>query len=96
MRKKIFIKAVALVACLCILSLSVPGAVTSERTAKKPNFKLLIMKPAIMVYSMLTFFAPISDTGQNNTSSDTISNDDSGQKVKITGGLLPAKVSNQD
>ena len=98
MRKKIFIKAVALVACFCILSLSVPGAISTERSEKKPYFKLLIMKPAAMFYSMLTFLTPISDTGKNSTSSDKASNNDSdsGQKIKITGGLVVAKVSNQD
>lgn len=98
MRKKIFIKAVALVACLAILSLSVPGAVSTERNAKKLDFKLLIKKPAIMFYSMLTFLTPIYDTGKNNTSSDQTLNDnsDSGQIIKITGGLLLPKISNQD
>lgn len=98
MRKKIFIKAVALVACLAILSLSVPGAVSTERNAKKFDFNLLIKKPAIMFYSMLTFLTPIYDTGKNSTSSDQTLNDnsDSGQKIKITGTLSSIKKANQD
>ena len=84
-------------ACLAILSLSVPGAVSTERNGKKLDFKFL-KKPAIMFYSMLTFLTPIYDTGKNSTSSDQTLNDnsDSGQKIKITGTLSSIKKANQD
>ncbi len=84
MRKKKFLKAVSLFACLSILMLSVPGAIASERTVKKTP---TIMKRAAMFFSFLPFLNLNANDEKGDTSSDTASNNDSGQKIKITGML---------
>ena len=92
MRKKTLLKAVCLFTCLSILMLSVPGAIAAERTDKK-TFRLNIMEKVTMLFSFLPFL-PLNTTG--DTSSDTVSNDDSSQKIKITGGKLIAMLGNDD
>jgi len=94
MRKRNFLKAVCLFTCLSILMLSVPGAIASERTDKR-TFRPNIMDKVTMLFSFLPFLnLNINDKG--DTSSDTIANDDSGKKIKITGGLLRAMLGNDD
>jgi len=73
--------------------LSVPGAIASERTDKKFYSKDLIIKKAVMLLSFLPFLN-LNTTA--DTSSDTVSNDDSSQKIKITGGKLIAMLGNDD
>ncbi len=93
MRKKNFLKAVCLFTCLSILMLSVPGAIASERPSKKfDSYRLTINKVA-MFFSFLPFLN--LDT-KSDTPSDTVSNDDSNQKVKTTGGKLVNKVVKND
>lgn len=94
MRKKTFIKAVAIIACLCILSLSVPNVIAAEKNVKKFHFKQLLKRPAIMFSTLFPFLSPIFDSGKNITSSDKASN--SNGKVKVTGGLMSGKVSTGD
>ena len=91
MRKKTFLKAVALFACLSILMLSVPGAIASERTGKKFDLNRLIMKTGTMLSSFLPFLNLNVNDEKGDTSSDTVSNDDSSQKIKITGTLSLVK-----
>jgi len=93
MRKKTLLKAVCLFTCLSILMLSVPGAIASERTVKKTYTKDVFMKKVTMLFSFLPF---LNLNTTDDTSSDTISNDDSNQKIKITGGLLRAMLGNDD
>lgn len=92
MRKRNFLKAVCLFTCLSILMLSVPGAIASERTDKR-TFRPTFMEKAAMFFSFLPFLNLNTTT---DTSSDTISNDDSSKKIKITGGLLKAMLGNDD
>jgi len=91
MRKKTFIKAVAIIACLCILSLSVPNVIAAEKNVKKSHF---LKKPAIMFFSLFPFLSPIFDTGKSSTPSHKLSNSDG--KVKVTGMLMSGKVSTGD
>ncbi len=91
MRKKTFIKAVCLFACLSILMLSVPGATASERTGKK--FDRPIIKKVTMLFSFLPFLN-LNVIDKGDTSSDTIANDDSNQKIKITGTLSSVRKPN--
>lgn len=94
MRKRNFLKAVCLFTCLSILMLSVPGAIASERTVKN-TFRPSFMERAAMFFSFLPFLhLNVNDKG--DTSSDTVSNDDSNQKIKITGGKLIAMLGNDD
>ena len=79
----------ALFACLSILMLSVPGAIASERTDKK--FDSQIWKKAAMFLSFLPFLNLNVNDENGDTSSDTVSNDDSSQKIKITGTLILVK-----
>jgi hypothetical protein len=64
--------------------LSVPGAIAAERPQKDFNFFKNIM-------TKLAYFLPFLNLDANvekgDTSSDTTSNDDSNQKIKITGTL---------
>jgi len=90
MRKKTLLKAVCLFTCLSILMLSVPGAIASERTVKK-TFRPNIMDKVTMLFSFLPFLN-LNTTA--DTSSDTVSNDDSSQKIKITGTLSSVRKPN--
>jgi len=94
MRKKTFIKAVAIIACLCILSLSVPNVIAAEKNVKKFHFKVLVKKSAIMFFSLFPFLSPIFDTGKNSTPSHKLSNSDG--KVKVTGTLSLIKHAKGD
>ncbi len=96
MRKKTFLKAVCLFTCLSIFMLSVPGAIASERTDKKFDVNRLTMKVAAMISSFFPFLHLNVNDEKGDTSSDTISNDDSSQKIKITGGLLRAMLGDED
>ena len=90
MRKKTFLKTVALFACLSILMLSAPGAIASERTVKKTDPYRLTIKKVAMLFSFLPFLN-LNVNEKGDTSSDTVSNDDSSQKIKITGTLTLVK-----
>ncbi len=92
MRKKTFLKAVCLFACLSILMLSVPGAIASEKTVKK-TFRPTFMEKAAMFFSFLPF---LNLNTKGDTSSDTVFNDDSNQKIKITGTLTSPKKADGD
>ncbi len=92
MRKRNFLKAVCLFTCLSILMLSVPGAIASERTDKR-TFRLNIMEKVTMLFSFLPF---LNLNTKGDTSSETISNDDSSQKIKITGGKMKAMLGVDD
>ncbi len=90
MRKRNFLKAVCLFTCLSILMLSVPGAIASERTVKK-TFRVSLMERAAMFFSFLPFLNLNTNGG---TSSETVSNDDSGKKIQITGTLSSVRKPN--
>ena len=86
MRKKTFLKLVSLFACFSILMLSVPGAIASERSGKK--FDRPIIKKAAMLFSFFPFLNLKVD--KDSTSNKTTA-DNSGQKIKITGGKVSVK-----
>lgn len=92
MRKRNFLKAVCLFTCLSILMLSVPGAIASERTDKR-TFRPTFMEKAAMFFSFLPFLN-LNVNEKGDTSSDTVSNDDSSQKIKITGTLSSVRRPN--
>jgi len=96
MRKKTFLKAVCFFTCLSILMLSAPGAIASERTVKKTDPYRLTIKKVAMLFSFLPFLNLNVNDEKGDTSSDTVSNDDSSQKIKITGGLLKAMLGDDD
>ena len=97
MRKKTLLKAVSLFACLSILMLSaplsLPGAIVSERTDNWTYTYNQIMKTTTMLLSFLPF---LNLNTKGDTSSGTVSNDESSQKIKITGGLLKAMLGDDD
>ncbi len=94
MRKKTFLKAVSIFACLSILMLSVPGAIASERTGKKTYTYpyRLMMKTATMLSSLLPFLT----LKANVEKGPTASNNDSGRAIKIAGCLTSPKKANRD
>jgi len=94
MCKKNFFKVAAMMACLGILLLSVPGTYAMDKKASKFDYKLLIKKPA-MFFSSLLSFIPIFDTGKATVSTDN-TQDNYGKKIKITGGLVQGKPSDGD
>ncbi len=95
MRKRNFLKAVCLFTCLSILMLSVPGATASQRTDKR-TFRLTFMEKAAMFFSFLHFLNLNTNNEKSDTSSNTVSNDDSSQKIKIAGGLMRAMLGDDD
>lgn len=94
MRKKAFMKVMAIIACLCILSLSAPNVMAAERSVKKFDFKIFVKKSALMFTSLFSFLNPISDTGKAIKSYDKNSN--SSGKIKALGGLMSGKPSTGD
>jgi hypothetical protein len=68
--------------------LSVPGASASHKTDKRTDARHFFMKKAAMFFSFLPFLH-LNTTSK--TSSDTVSNDDSNKKIKITGTLSLVK-----
>jgi hypothetical protein len=73
--------------------LSVPGATARERIDERTEARDTFMKKAAMFFSFLPFLH-LNTT--SNTSTDTVSNDDSNKKIKITGGLLRAMLGDED
>lgn len=94
MRKNIFFKVSALVACLAVLSLSVPNLMAAEKGNPDFSFKVLLKKPGAFLSSLLSFL-PIFDGG-DSTSSDKADNDKEDSKIKLTGGLGSGRVSDGD
>jgi hypothetical protein len=90
MRKKNFLKAVSIFACLSILMLSVPGAIAAERPQRDFSFfKNIVNK--------IAYFLNLgANVEKGDTSTDTTSDNDSGQKIKITGGKLKAMLGSDD
>ncbi len=86
MRKKTFLKAVCIFACLSIFMLSVPGAIAFERIDER-TFRPTFMEKAAMFFSFLHFLNLNTNNEKSDKSSDTVSNDDSSHKIKITGTL---------
>ena len=93
MRKKTFLKTVAIFACLSILMLSVPGAIASERTHKKIYARDIFVRTMAMFSSFLPF---LNLNTKGDKPSNTISNDDSDQKIKITAGKMKAMLGRDD
>jgi len=91
MRKRNFLKAVCLFTCLSILMLSVPGAIASERTDKRIYARNIFVKTMAMFSSFLPF---LNLNTKGDTSSDTVSNDDSSKKIQITGTLSSVRRPN--
>ncbi len=94
MRKRNFLKAVCLFTCLSILMLSVPGAIASERPSKKLDSYRLTIKKVAMFFSFLPFLNLNVNDNNGDTLSDTVSNDDSNQKIRITGTLSSVRKPN--
>ncbi len=86
MRKKTFLKAVCLFACLSIFMLSAPGTIASEGTADR-FFNRLLEKYMDALSSLLPFLHLNTNDEKGDTSSDQTYNDDSNQQIKITGTL---------
>ena len=80
MKKNIF-RALAILVCFSILTLSIPGSISAEKKAKTLRF---LDKPALLVFSIIPFFSPIYDTGNTSTLSE--SNKNTLNKIKITDG----------
>ncbi len=95
MRKRNFLKAVCIFTCLSILMLSVPGAIASQRTDKR-TFRPALMERAAMFFSFLPFLNMNDNDETGYTSSETVSNDDSSQKIKITAGRMIAMLGDDD
>ncbi len=92
MHKKALTKAIAVVTCLAILSLSAPGLFAAERPIQKYHFKNIIIKPILFITSIISFI-PIYDTGKYVISPDVNKN---AKKIMITGGLSIDRVCEDD
>jgi hypothetical protein len=73
--------------------LSVPGAIASERTDKRIYTRNLVVRTIAMFSSFLPF---LNLNTKGDTPSDTVSNDDSNQKIKITGGKMKAMLGDDN
>jgi hypothetical protein len=73
--------------------LSVPGAIASEKTDKRIYARNIFVKTMAMFSSFLPF---LNLNTKGDTSSETVSNDESNQKIKITGGKLKAMLGDDN
>ncbi len=96
MRKTSFLKAVSIIACVSILMLSVPGVIAAEKPRAKDDFNRSFHNILVKMISFLPFLNLDSNVDKGDTSSDTTSEDDSGQKIKITGTLRKSVGSKGD
>lgn len=98
MRKKTFLRIMALVTCVAILSLSVPSTFAVDKAQKGFDLKLLLKKPAQIIYAIFPFLAPTADIDQNTTPDNKPikNNSISSTKAKITGTLNSVKKPDQD
>lgn len=94
MYKKTIMKVLAIIVCLCILSLSVPNAIAAERDVKKFDFKVFVKRSATMFYSLFPLLSPILDSENNITSSDKINKSDG--KIRVSGMLKVYFLSDGD
>jgi hypothetical protein len=88
MRKKIF-KFAALVACIGILSLYVPGLLAVEKADKHDARNYLasfFKKPAVILSYFFPFLNPVFDEGKTSTPANQNSGTETIKKIKITGG----------
>ena len=74
--------------------LSLPGAIVSERTDNWTYTYNQIMKTTTILSSFLPFLNLNVNDEKGGTSSDTTSNNDSNQKIKITGTLSSVRKPN--
>lgn len=94
MRKKTFLRAVALVACFSILTLTVPTVSAADRDAKNFEFKIFVKKQMERLTSLLPFLNKFFDTEKNPTTPDNtvnVKNTNSTTKIKVTGTLSSIK-----
>lgn len=99
MRKKTFLRAIALVTCISILTLTVPTVSAADRDAKNFDFKIFVKKQMERLTSLLPFLAPLFNTEKDTTAPDNTintANTDSSQKIKITGTLSSIKYPTDD
>jgi len=98
MRKKTFLRAVALLACVAILSLSVPNTFAGVKAQKGFDLKLLLKKPAQIIYAIFPFLAPSAFANQNTAPDNkpVKNNSISSTKAKITGTLNSVKQPDED
>ena len=99
MRKRT-LRIVAIVACLSILALYVPGLLgveKAERFYKKSDATKIFMKPAVILSYFLPFLSPIFDNSTKTandptTAPNTTSTTNTVKKIKITGGAVSPKL----
>jgi len=96
MRKKSFLRAVAIVVCLAFITLSVPMISSAKDSPDKTYFKK-IMKQIRVIVSLLPFIhiddnpAPTPEKATKN-----ITTDNSSKVKKVTGTLNSIKKPDQD
>jgi len=87
---KRFFKAVAILACLGILSLAVTPVFAADKKAPKYGDKSFLKVPLNILSSFLPIFAGLIKGKKADI------NTDKGKKVKLTGGLKSGQVSDGD
>jgi len=94
------LKVVAVIACLSVLSLYVPGLLgveKAEKFDKKADLKRVFMKPAVILSYFLPFLSPLFDNGTKSTAPAPNSTSNTAKKIKITGDSSSPKTgSNKD
>lgn len=91
LKKNSFLKAVAVVACLSIISLSFPGVVqAADKKAHRAYFKTFLERPMLLMYSIFPYLSSIFIPGEK---SDQFSKDssNSGGIVIILGNSTSKK-----
>jgi hypothetical protein len=93
MRKRLFVRTVALVVCLVFIGLSASGLFAADKKSSKIDARLLLRKPIQFLVSIL----PIFDSIFNIHKKQIISGNDSGSMtVRPTGELVSGRPSTGD
>ncbi len=95
MHKKLFPKAIAIVALLGFISLSAPGLSSADKKAARFDFGLLIKKPVAWISATWSMFAPIFGRDAIPTSKTTTPST-SKLKIKPLGDAVVGRPSRGD
>ena len=94
MRKKFFIKSVALVVCLVIIGISASGLLAAEKRTAKVDARLLFQRP---IEFLISVFPALNSFLNFENKAGLIGNSsDSSEIVKPTGRLVTGRPSDED
>jgi hypothetical protein len=96
MRKKFFVKVVALVVCFAFLSLTIPGLYAAEKKPHKYDAKTYITKSWLVLSSVFEFFNNIFHPTKSLDPAKNSPNSNSSMVAQPTGDSPSPKIGDKD